>query len=287
LRSGETKIPAVRGARDAFFNQHVFVGRGLWDRYLFDGRPETSFFQSPRNNSGLRSPMDALLRLDFGEVIRPTVIELTTPDQYSLGSLLEGEGGSEAQISTDLKNWIAIPFIHGERSRIHLPAGTGVRYVRISRLNCRLSEVNAYAGGRSLPREKWRASNLFGSFARMEFRKAWLGSMRVEQCVRGGYLCIALNGKHGIEGAYAAVRTADGRFIGAADRATSFACNPWEGTCKRDSNYTYYVPLTPDMAGQQLEVVVLANAACDDKLRPEVWQTAHGAPFSEKLLQLQ
>lgn len=42
-RSGPTKIPAVKAARDAFFQQRTFVGRGLWDRYLFDGDPSAPF----------------------------------------------------------------------------------------------------------------------------------------------------------------------------------------------------------------------------------------------------
>ena len=284
-RSGVTKIPAVQAARDAFFNQHVFVGRGLWDRYLFDGDAATSFFVSHRWRVDPRITDDAPLRIDFGEVICPDKIEMIIPDQYSLQELFEGEGGFQAQVSADLKTWTSIPFIHGEKNQITIPKGTGVRYLRIPRFACRISEVNAYAGNRALPRAQWRASNLFGSYAKMKFTKAWTGTVRVAEQVKGAYLCVALNGKHGVEGAYAALRTSDGRYIGAPDRATSFPCNPWEfGVTKRDSNYTYYFAVTPEMVGKDLEVVVLGGANAEDNLRPEVWQTAHAAPFSEKLL---
>ncbi len=286
-RAGATKIPAVQAARDAFANQPVFIGRGTSDRYLFDGQADTCFYTQLRRGDVRVNP-DAPFRLDFGAVLHPELIELLVPDEYSLGGMLEGEGGSEAQISADLKTWTTIPFVHGQRNRIHLPAGTAVRYVRIPKFACRISEVNAYAGGGALPRESWRASNLFGGFAKMNFRKAWTGTITVPEAVPEGYLCVALNGKHGIEGAYAAIRTADGRYLGAPDRATSYPSNPWEGASnKRDSNYTYYFPLTPEMIGQKLEVVVLAAAGCDDKLQPIVWQTAPHAPVTEKLLELE
>jgi hypothetical protein len=286
-RSGETRIPAVKAARDAFFNQRTFVGRGLWDRYLFDGDPETCFYVARRGKRDLRVTEDAPLRIDFGAVITPDCIELAVPNQYALNDLLEGEGGSKAEVSADLKSWTTIPFIHGEKSRIILPKGLGVRYVRIPRFNCAIAEVNAYSKSRTLPRDTWRASNLFGSYTGMKFVKAWSGSIRVDEFVKGGYLCIALNGKHGIEGAYAALRTKDGKTIGAFDRATSFPCNPFEGTsCKRDSNTTYYVQLTPEMIGKELDVVVLAKAEADDRLSPEVWQTAPAAPFVEKVVEL-
>ena len=286
-RSGETRIAAVKAARDAFFNQRVFVGRGLWDHYLFDGDPETCFFATRRKRGDLRVSEDAPLRMDFGDVIQPDRIELIVPHQYGLNDLLEGEGGSWAEVSADLKSWTAIPFVHGETNNVPIPKGMGIRYVRFFNFNCCLSEVNAYSGGKALSRDRWRASNLFGTYAKMKFTKAWSGGIRVDEPVKGGYLCVALNGKHGIEGAYAALRTKDGKVIGAFDRATSFPCNPFEGTsCKRDSNYTYYFPITPTMAGEAIEVVVLTQAGAEATLRPEVWQTAPGAPFVVKQLVL-
>lgn len=287
LRSGETAIPAVKAARDAFFNQPVFVGRGLWDRYMFDGDRATGFYVAQRKRGELRVTPDAPLRVDFGEVIFPDRLELTIPSQYALKNLLEGEGGSTAQVSADLKRWTTLPFIHGEENRIEVPKGVGVRYVRIPGFSCFISEINAYAGNRALERGNWRASNLFGSYRGMNFTKAWSGSIRIDEFVKDAYVCVALNGRHGVEGAYAALRTGEGRFIGAEDRATSYPSSPWENTsCKRDSNYTYYFKITPELVGKDIEVVVLGGEKADDALRPEVWQTAHAAPFCEKLLKL-
>lgn len=230
----------------------------------------------------MRVTDDSPLRIDFGSVIHPDRIELLIPDPYSLQELCEGEAKFTAQVSADLITWVSIPFIHGEKNRIDLPKNTSLRYLRIPNFCYRISEVNAYEGDRALPRETWRASNLFGSFAKMKFTQAWTGKIRIEEPVKGAYLCVALNGKHGIEGAYAALRTHDGRYIGAIDRATSFPCNPFEGgSIKRDGNYTYYFPVTAEMLDQDLEVVVLAGAGAEKNMQAEVWHTAHAAPFEE------
>jgi len=287
VRSGPTKFPTVQAARDAFLQQRTFVGRGLWDKYLFDGDMQTGFFISKRWNADPRVNEDAMFRVDFGNVIAPDMIELVMPDHFSLMEKFEGEGGSVAEISADLKTWTRIPFIHGEKSRIEIPQGTALRYLRIAKFQNRLAEVNAYAAGKALPRDAWRASNLFGSFKSMKFAKSWSAPITVDEVATGSYLCVALEGKHGVEGAYAALRTADGTFIGAPDRATSYPSNPWEFlNSKRPENYTYYIPLTPEMVGQKLEVVVIGSNACADDLKPVIWQTAREIPFQHRTLTL-
>ncbi len=284
-RSGPTAIPAVQAARDAFFDQHIFKGRGLWDKYLFDGDASTGFHISRKGDPRVND--QALFRVDFGSVISPEMIEITIPDQFSLGNKCEGEGGTAAEFSADLKNWISIPFIHGEASQIFLPKGTAVRYMRIANFQHRITEINAFLQGKPLPRDSWRASNLFSPFQRLSFTKAWTAPITITSCPTGSYLCVALNGKHGIEGAYAALRTSDGKYLGAPDRAASFPCNPWEHGCvKRDKNYTYYIPLTPDLIGKSCEVVILGTAASEDTLKPIIWQTCQEIPFASQLLEL-
>jgi hypothetical protein len=284
-RSGPTAIPAVKAARDAFFGQHIFKGRGLWDKYLFDGDATTGFHISRKGDPRVND--QAMFRVDFGSVIIPDMIEITIPDQYSLGNKCESEGGTAAEFSTDLKTWISIPFIHGEQSEIYLPKGTALRYMRIANFQHRICEINAFSQGKPLPRDAWRASNLFSSFSRLNFTKAWTAPLKITSCPTGSYLCVALNGKHGVEGAYAAIRTADGHYIGAPDRASSFPCNPWEHGCvKHDKNYTYYIPLTPELIGKSCEVVVIGTNFCEDSLQPEVWQTCQEIPFSSLLLEL-
>ena len=109
----------------------------------------------------------------------------------------------------------------------------------------------------------------------------------MDEVPKGSYLCIALNGRHGIEGAYAAVRV-DGKPVGAPDRSASYPSNAWEVPARRaDSNYTYYIPLTEDMVGKKIDAVVLGLRDGEVDIEPEVWITAYPIPFEAKELVLQ
>ena len=95
-----------------------------------------------------------------------------------------------------------------------------------------------------------------------------------------------LAGKHGREGAFAALRV-DGQWIGAPDRAVSFPTNVWEFRVEpKDSNDTYYIPVTPDMAGRSIDVVVLGLNKDMLDFKPEAWITAYPIPFEQKELVL-
>jgi len=49
-RSGDSKIPQVRKAREAFFKQQTFIDRGIWDKNLFDNDLQTAFYKMQRWN---------------------------------------------------------------------------------------------------------------------------------------------------------------------------------------------------------------------------------------------
>ncbi len=288
IRSGWSNIPAVKAAQDAFFNQRVFIGRGVWDKYMFDGDMETTFYPSNRRVNKLIE--GGALRVDFGELIQPDKIVLHVPDQYSLMPLLkEGEGGRTwAEVSGDLKSWTKIHFISGEENRIYIPGDLPIRYLRLKGFAYQVSEVTACRDGKSMNRSLWRGSNLFGPFEKMGFQKAWKSNVLLTEKVPGSYLCVAINGKHGDEGAYAAIRTSDGKYIGSPDRAVSYPSNTWEiGPSRRDSNYTYYFPITDQMMNQKLEVVLLGRKGCSNSIKPEVWITANPIPFVRQELILQ
>lgn len=83
---------------------------------------------------------------------------------------------------------------------------------------------------------------------------------------------MAINGIHGTEGAWVGFKI-DGEYVGAPDRAPSFTSNTWEyRSANTDRNYTYYLPLTPDMAGKKIEAVVMSldrNAGYVNTDRPD------------------
>jgi hypothetical protein len=103
VRSGPSRIPRVKKAREAFFRQAVFVERGIRDRNLFDGDMATGFWPSRKYGSDRRVE-GGCFRLDLGEVTDVHRIVLRVPDEYSLQPLLNDEG-NYVEVSTDLRTW--------------------------------------------------------------------------------------------------------------------------------------------------------------------------------------
>lgn len=277
IRSGDTKIPQVQAARDAFFNQAAFIERGIWDRNLFDGNIETAFWPSFRYNSDIRIDRGCF-RLDMGEAMEVDQIILKVPDVFSLQPLLVDEG-NYAEVSEDLVHWRRITFLAGKESVI--PVNGRMRYLRINPYPTRIAEVEAIHNGKPLARSQWRASNMFAGS--LQPQKTWKAEFMLDEIPAGSYLCIALNGEHGEEGAYAAAKI-DGKYFGCPDRAVSYISNPWETrNARRSSNYTYYLPLTKEMVNKKIEVYAMGYQEDRLDFKPEVWITS-SAPYEEKRL---
>lgn len=283
FRSGPTAIPQVAAARDAFFDQEVFRQRGVWDRNLFDGDPSTGFWPSRKYVVDQRV-RGGCFRLDLGEVVDGGRIVLHVPDEYSLQPILNDEG-NWVDVSTDLRTWRRLVYLSGTEMPIELDGPA--RYLRFHVTADRFSEITGEAGGEPLDRSGWRASNLFAHPSKMEPIKAWHARIVLDEAIPGGKLCIAVEGVHGVEGAYAALRMGD-RYIGAPDRAAAYASNTWEYVnARRDRGYTYYVPISPDMVGQPIDVYVLGYDEEHTGLHPVVWQSVDPVPAPGKMLELE
>jgi len=281
-RSGPTRIPQVQLARDAFFDQAVFIERGIWDRNLFDGDQSTGYWPSRKYRIDQRVKRGCL-RLDLGRVTDIDRIVLHVPDEYSLQPLLLDEG-NYVEVSRDLKHWDQLTFLAGTRMVIELPGP--VRYLRFRSYPDRIMEIEGFKDGRPVLRESWRASNLFAHPGRMRPVKAWSSRIKLDQWVKGSYLCIALEGEHGEEGAYAAVKV-DGKLVGCPDRAPSYPSNTWEYcNARRSGNTTYYVPVTRDMIGKPIDTYVLAYDKEKTDVNPVVWMTAYPFPCESRDLEL-
>lgn len=272
-RSGETSVHEVKAARDAFFNQRAFVDRGVWDRNLFDGDPSTGFWQTRRYRTER-----GCLRLDLGEVIHIDELLIKVPEMFSLLPLLPDEGNI-VEVSKDLKTWERITYMSDLNIRI--PINKKIRFLRFRSFPQQITEIEGIASGRKLDRSKWRASNLFAYPSNKKAQKAWKRSVVLDEVPEGSYLCIAINGKHGIDGAYAAARV-DGELVGAPDRAPSFLSNPWEYfNYRRDKNYTYYIPVKEEYKGKTIEVYVFGYDKDNLDLEPELWITAYPYPWEK------
>ncbi|UCD75641.1 MAG: hypothetical protein JSV91_01745 [Phycisphaerales bacterium] len=282
-RSGSSEIPQVIAARDAFFEQPMFINRGIWDRNLFDGDLNTFFTARLEGRS---------LRVDFGVVIDADtlVIRLRDREQPDLNSSLHSFAkDAVAEISADLRSWTALePFWGGVGTiaMTELPRNLPIRYLRITGPPRRIAEIEAYRDGQLLDRSAWRASNLFHPYAGRQAVAAWSASFTLDEIADNSKLAVAINGRHGDEGAYAALRV-DGELIGAVDRSVSFPSNTWEYyNVEMESDYAYYFPLSPSMRGRTIEIVMLILEGGLNEVKPQVWTTAYPIPFESRELVL-
>jgi len=273
LRSGETIIPQVKSARDAFFNQDVFVKRGIWDRNLFDGDENTGFWQSKKYDID-QSIKGGALRIDLGEITFLDELTIKVSNHLGLHPILMDEG-NYVEVSTDLKKWKQILYLASTESRIEI--NDSIRFLRFRRFPQQIMEIEGFKNGKILDRSKWRASNLFAHSEVMKPKKSWNGSFKLPELANNSYLSVALNGTHGIEGAYVAAKI-DGEYVGAPDRAVSYPSNTWEYiNARRDKNYTYYIPMKQEYVGKNIEIVVLGYNEEHQDIKPEVWISSFDA----------
>jgi len=306
FRSGPTAIEPVQRARNAFFDQKLLIERGVWDRYLFDGNMDTFFRLRTRPIWG------GALRIDLGKPTETDKIVLRRVDDVFKPEV--------AEVSTDLKNWIAVPVkivpevnpaetllkrshtvdkqwldIRVNKLTIDIPDNLpAIRYVRIPGRAANIAEVIAYSKGKQLDRTGWRASNAFAAYAKAPAKKAWSGSFKLDEAAKGSYLVVPCIGRHGRDAAYAALRM-DGRWIGAPRRAVSYPANQWEnGNNRSDTGLSYFFPVSDEMIGKTIEAVVLQFKPQDKRrpvtlgeLSPQVWITTYGKPFEAKELVLE
>lgn len=281
-RSGPSKIPAVIKARQAFLDQPLMTSRALSDRYLFDGDPAT-VFTVVGSGKDLRIA-DGCLRVDFAAPVSFDVIKLHTqaPDQTLERNLVFG-----AQFSSDLLAWSPAEEViqDGATLQIYPPAGQW-RYFRMRLAPERIAEIEASKIDKPLDRSAWRASNLFAHPDALPAADAWSARITVNEITPTSYLCVAVEGKHGKEGCYAAIRR-NGKLIGSPNRAPSYPAIAWEsGVRGRENGYTYFFPLDESMVGEELEVVLLGMKGGGQDLQPSVWLTARDLPFTAKRLKI-
>jgi hypothetical protein len=284
-RSGATSVPQVQAARDAFFEQKIFRDRDIWDKNLFDGDEKTCFSVCSRFGDRRKESSSGFF-IDLGAVTNIDSIVISAPDEFSLTPLKSSEGVS-LMYSCDLKEWGSVSTFLGQETLFDLSKAGGVRYLRLETTPMRVSEIRAFCGGKELNRENWRASNLFRSYGQADARAvaAWSSKFVLDEIPRGAYLCVAVNGKCGNEGAWAAFKI-DGEYVGCPDRAPSFVSNTWEyRVAPTDGNYTYYLPLTTEMKGKEIEawILKLGKEGSTD-LKPEVWLSTYPIPFENKTL---
>lgn len=281
-RAGKSSIPQVQAARDAFFNQTLYIDKGITDRNLFDS-DENTFFNITFRRGELRLNGTSAFLLDMGKAEELDQLIIKTDHTYSLSPLCDNEG-TYAQVSADLVTWKTALMINGTTSVMDLSKMGPVRYIRFDNCPIRLSEVYGLKNGMKVSTDLWHASNLFDSYDHKlgKASRVWKSEFVLDEIADNAYLCVAVNGKTGVDGAWAGFKI-DGEYVGCPDRAPSYVSNVWEKEVKRqDGNYTYYLPLTKDMLGKKIEAYVLSMDWAESlgDLQPEVYLSAYPLPFS-------
>jgi hypothetical protein len=274
-RSGPTAIPQVQAARNEFIDQPMVHQRGINSAYLFDNDLDTVYDFSRT----FRLQNQKTIRLDFGAPIDIDKVLFILPLFQQVKETYT------AEVSTDLKSWKPARMVaNGHEISFKVPAGEKVRYFRTGFVPNKVVEIEGYAKNQRLARDAWRVSYLFDTFANRPAVKAFNLKFSLDEAAEGSYLCVPLEGMHGKEGAYAALRVGNS-YVGSPSRAPSYPVNAWEyPPITRDSHNTYFIPVTKEMLGKPLELVVLAFDKDNVDFTPGAWLTAYPTPMVKKRL---
>ncbi|MEY3394091.1 MAG: hypothetical protein RL346_327 [Verrucomicrobiota bacterium] len=277
-RSGPTNIPAVENGRNAFLDQPLMKSRALSDQFMFDGDLSTVMDAVVRNKD--MRIAKGCLRVDFS---KPEAFDRIAIHTQALDSTLIENELLGAQFSRDLITWTQSDeaIIEGNTLNIYPPSGEW-RYFRMQTAPERIAEIEAWNGNNPVSRKNWRANNFFAHPTAVPVEKTWSANIKIDEITPTSYLCVAVEGKHGIEGCYATLRVGE-RLIGSADRASSYPSNTWEYPVRnRETGYTYFFPVDSSMLGKDIELVLLGMKGGGQDLKPTVWLTARDLPFTKE-----
>lgn len=285
-RSGETAFPEVQAARDAFFGQDTFVYRGESCQFAFDGREDTFFCAATQDWD--QRIQGGCLRIDLGEARTEVDIDFLMEEKESLPFAADGSADLNAFIPAEISapwqkdimefNFVPkiVPIIEKRkafRQICRLTFEKPVRYIRLQGAPIRVISVKAV-----------HLNNLFAPYHAPAC--AWQGEITLEHYPEGSYLCVALDGEHGQEGAYAALSVGN-QLIGPCDRAPSYPCDPFEHYVRaRSHHYTYYFPLKDLPEGEKIGVHVLGMPWGKAEFTPKVYVSLPEAPVHHGKLRL-
>ena len=284
-RSGPTAIPEVQAARDAFFGQRTYTLRGCDSEFLFDGNPDTFFDGSSKYYAGGLRVDGGCMRVDLGETVDCDAIEI---EYYSTNGANERQikrqsAPVSAEISVDLYGWNTVSLTEDRdggaytmefvRDSVHniltdegcrktaVYTGGKVRYFRMDAPVDRVFAFRVMKNGEDITPASAKVNNLMAPYAKKTTTAVRKVTVKPE---RTGRLAAAVNGKHGREGVYCAAMI-NGQPAGFPERAPSYPSNVWEHLVRlQDHDSTYFMDITPDLVGQEIEVYALFNTELHD-----------------------
>lgn len=291
-RSGETAIPEVKAARDAFFNQKTYILRGCDSDILFDGNPDTYYdSKSVYYCDSLRID-GGCFRFDAGKVCDVTKIEF---EYFRIDKEIEEvriiTPPKSGEFSADLRKWkktgdvsaeeigecstpVIIHSVHniveksGRRIRLTYPVNGKMRYILFPAFVDRIYSVKIFdKDGNEIKPVSPKATNLMAPYETRKAAKAYKLGTVIPEKKGDWFIAVACDGEHGNEGIYCAAEM-NGEFIGAPSRAPAYPSNVFEHLVTRaDKGYTYYIPVTDEMKGKKITLWALQNRNTDKEIK--------------------
>lgn len=289
-RSRETNIPQVENARNAFFNQATYIARGCESRLMFDGCADT-YFDANTRYYGTRIE-NGCLRVDFKEVLNVKYLEIEFfMIQKPIHEVLACKIPTVGSYSTDLLNWnsVSLSEVHdvgsppdwntpvvkhsvhniefhlGRKMKATYKICGDIRYFRLPESMDRIYTIRLLdANGEQINLNSPSANNMMAAYNKIKFNTVKSATVTLPDNFRSGsYISVAIEGVHGVEGAYCAGEC-DGVPIGFHDRAASYPINNWEHIAARsDKCYTYYLKLDDCMRGKDITLYTMFKDKSD------------------------
>lgn len=293
LRSGETGIPQVQAARDAFFNQKTYRLRGLEAKNMFDKRDDTFFDSQSKTYCDMNLRInDGCLRVDFKEEIFcdsleieffsadfptreveiPSITEIAEYSEnlsqwkYSDRVSLSGKEAFTQEIIEFTKH-TTYP-LQGKKITASYSINDKVRYIRIAKPTDRIFAVRLIRDGKEITPECPKANIMQSHYRYKKTQLVCENEFTLPEYSRLPILTLAIEGEHGAENAYA-VAEINGKFYGFTDRAPSYKVIPWEHrVISSDKNNTFFLPLPEGLEGEKIKVYAIFS----DKRKAEACQ---------------
>ncbi len=300
IRSGETKIPEVKRARDAFFGQKFYKLRGLEAKNMFDGRDDTFYDSQSKTycDSNLRIE-NGCLRVDFGEEVfcDSVEIEFFSADyptreveiqsvpvkaEYSVNLekwhnsgdvvLTEKEKYTEEVIRFTVHTTYMLP---GKKMISSYKINDALRYLRIAHPVDRIFAVRLIKDGKEITPGKPFANNMQAHYRYKQTRAVVSAEITLPDYKALPRLAIAVEGTHGAESAYC-IAEIEGKFFGFPERAPEYKANQWEhSVVNYDKNNTFFLKLPEGLEGKKIKLYTVfsdynkaKNCTCDVYLTP-------------------
>ncbi len=278
-RSGDTLIPEVKAARDAFFNQKLYKLRGLEAKNMFDGKDDTFFDSQSKTycDNDLRIN-GGCLRVDLGNIYDCDSIEIEFFEADTPTREVEIQSVPlTAEYSEDLKEWKTSDIVRlsekekyteevirftvhttypleGKKMISAYPVNGKLRYIRIAKPTDRIFAVRIIKDGKEIALSSPKANNMQAHYRYKKTRAVKSGEFILPDYKSLPRLTVAVEGEHGTEGVYAVLEV-NGNVSGFPERAPEYKANQWEhAVINKDKNNTFFYELPEGLEGKKIRV---------------------------------